>query len=107
MMRAVGMSRARVVSLVVIESAFVTMLGLLLGVGLALLAIWLIGDGIDISGFAGSIDEYGIETVLRPSLRSRDLVTPIVIGAITAVISSLWPALRAGRAKPADALRHV
>jgi ABC-type lipoprotein release transport system permease subunit len=107
MMRAVGMSRARVVSLVVIESTFVTMLGLLLGVGLALAAIWLIGDGIDISSFAGSIDEYGIETVLRPSMRSRDLATPIVIGAITAVISSLWPALRAGRAKPADALRHV
>ncbi len=106
MMRAIGMSRARVVSMVVIESAFVTLLGLLLGVALALFGIWMIGDGIDISRWAGEIDAYGIEAVLKPALRRRDLVTPIVVGSITAVVSSLWPAIRAGRAKPADALRQ-
>lgn len=107
MMRAIGMSRARVVGLVVLESSFVTAIGLLLGVVLALIGIWSIGDGIDISDWAGSLDEYGIESVLKPVLRSRDLIAPVAIGAITAVISSLWPALRAGRAKPADALRQI
>ena len=107
MMRAVGMSRARVVGMVVLESSFVTLLGLLLGVVLAVIGIWLIGDGIDISTWAGELDEYGLETVLRPALRRRDLIAPIAIGAITAVVSSLWPAVRAGRAKPADALRQA
>jgi putative ABC transport system permease protein len=106
MMRAIGMSRARVVGMVVLESAFVTLLGLSLGVALALLGIWMIGDGIDISRWAADIDAYGVETVLKPALRRRDLVTPIVVGAVTAVFSSLWPAIRAGRAKPADALRQ-
>ena len=107
MMRAVGMSRSRVVGMVVLESAFVTLLGLTLGVLLALLGVWLLGDGIDISRWAGSVDEYGIETLLKPALRLRDLVTPICVGAVTAVVSSLWPAIRAGRAKPADALRQA
>ncbi|MCP4039420.1 MAG: ABC transporter permease [bacterium] len=107
MMRAVGMSRARVVAMVVLESTFVTALGLLLGVMLALLGIWLLADGVDISAWAGSIDAYGIQSVLTPALRARDLVAPVLIGAITAVLSSFWPALRAARATPADALRQV
>ncbi|MFP6655945.1 MAG: FtsX-like permease family protein [Myxococcota bacterium] len=107
MMRAVGMSRGGVVGMVVIESGFVTLLGLGLGIVLALFGIWLIGDGIDISRWAGAIDAYGIDTLLKPVMRRSDLIAPIAIGAITAILSSLWPALRAGRAKPADALRQA
>jgi ABC-type lipoprotein release transport system permease subunit len=107
MMRAIGMSRARVVGMVVLESSFVTAIGLILGVVLAIFGVWLIGDGIDISAWGGSLDEYGIESILKPAMRRRDLVAPILIGAITAVLSSFWPALRAGLAKPADALRQT
>jgi ABC-type lipoprotein release transport system permease subunit len=67
----------------------------------------LLSDGIDISRWADSVDAYGVESVLKPVLRARDFVAPVMIGAITAVLSSFWPALRAARAKPADALRQV
>jgi ABC-type lipoprotein release transport system permease subunit len=107
MMRAVGMSRVRVVGMVVLESTLVTTIGLGFGVGLGLVGIWLLQDGIDISAWAGSLDDYGIESVLKPSMRRRDLVAPVLIGAITAIVSSFWPALRAGTAKPADALRRI
>ncbi len=107
MMRAVGMSRVRVVGMVVLESTLVTAIGLGFGVGLGLVGVWLLQDGIDISAWAGSLDDYGIESVLKPSMRRRDLVAPVLIGAITAILSSFWPALRAGMAKPADALRRI
>ncbi len=107
MMRAVGMSRIRVVGMVVLESTLVTAIGLGFGVGLGLVGIWLLQDGIDISAWAGSLDDYGIESVLKPSMRRRDLIAPVLIGAITAILSSFWPALRAGMAKPADALRRI
>jgi ABC-type lipoprotein release transport system permease subunit len=107
MMRAVGMGRARVVGMVVLESTFVTALGLAMGVALAICGVWLLSDGIDISRWADSVDAYGMESVLKPVLRARDFVAPVMIGAITAVLSSFWPALRAARAKPADALRQV
>jgi ABC-type lipoprotein release transport system permease subunit len=107
MMRAIGMSRGRVVGMVVFESAFVTMLGLALGVVMALLGIWALADGIDISRWAASIGAYGVETVIKPAFRLHDLSNPLVIGAITALLSSLWPAWRAARASPADALRHI
>jgi ABC-type lipoprotein release transport system permease subunit len=107
MMRAIGMSRVRVVGMVVLESSLVTTLGLFLGVAVGVIGVWSIQDGIDISAWAGSLDDYGIESVLKPDFRRRDLVAPILIGAITAVLSSFWPALRAGLAKPADALRRI
>jgi ABC-type lipoprotein release transport system permease subunit len=107
MMRAVGMSRARVVGMVVLESSLVTMIGLALGVGFGLLGVWLVRDGIDISAWAGSLDDYGIVSVLKPAMRRSDLIAPVLIGGITAVLSSFWPALRAGLAKPADALRRI
>ncbi len=107
MMRAVGMGRGSVVAMVVLESAFVTALGLVVGVVIAILGAYLLRDGIDISRWAGEIDAYGIETVLKPVMRTRDLGTPVLIGGITALLSSLWPALRAARAKPADALRQI
>jgi ABC-type lipoprotein release transport system permease subunit len=107
MMRAVGMSRGKVVRMVVLESAFVTALGLALGVALGAVGVWGLGDGIDLSRWASSIDAYGIQPVLTPALRTRDLVAPVAIGGVTAVISSFWPALRAARAKPADALRQL
>jgi ABC-type antimicrobial peptide transport system permease subunit len=107
MMRAVGMSRASVVAMVVIESSFVTMFGLLLGLIGAGFCVWLMRDGLDISAYAGALDSYGISSVLTPTFRPQDLAPPIIIGAITAVLSSFWPAWRASRAKPADALRQI
>ncbi len=107
MMRAMGMNRARVVGLVVIESSLVTVLGLVLGVVVAVLGVWALGDGIDISRWADRLDAYGIETVIRPVMRGRDLRDPMLIGAVAALLSSFWPAVRAARARPADALRKL
>ena len=64
MMRAMGMGRGRVVAMVVVESCMVTALGLAVGIGLALLGVAAIGEGIDISRFADSLDTYGIGTLL-------------------------------------------
>ncbi len=106
MMRAMGMGRGRVVAMVIVESCFVTALGLAVGIGLALLGVAALGDGIDISRFADSMDAYGMGTLLTPVVRAQDFASPILVGSVTAVLAGLWPAYRASRANPADALRH-
>ena len=106
MMRAMGMGRGRVVAMVIVESCFVTALGLAVGIGLALLGVAALSDGIDISRFADSMDAYGMGTLLKPVVRAQDFASPILVGSVTAVLAGLWPAYRASRANPADALRH-
>ena len=106
MMRAMGMGRGRVVAMIIVESCLVTALGLAVGIGLALLGVAALGDGIDISRFADSMDAYGMGTLLTPVVRAQDFASPILVGSVTAVLAGLWPAYRASRANPANALRH-
>lgn len=107
MLRAMGMTRGRVVALVVIESMLVTTIGLGIGVALALAGTWALGDGIDLSAFAEGLASFGVSTRLAPVLRPRDLVLPLVVSGITAWLASLWPAIRAARYRPAEALRQL
>ncbi len=105
-MRSIGMSGSRVVVLVVLESSFLTLLGLLLGFALALASVWLLRDGIDLSRWGQGLNAFGVGSTIVPTLRVGDFTTPTGVALVTAVVASLWPALRAVRARPADALRH-
>jgi len=105
--RAVGMSGPRVVALVLQESLVLTFVGLLAGFAVTGFALFALRDGIDLSRFAQGLGAMGIGTTVVPVARVGDFTTPSVVALLTAIVASLWPALRAVRAQPADALRHV
>jgi ABC-type lipoprotein release transport system permease subunit len=105
--RAMGMSGPRVVALVVLESLFLTFVGLLAGFAVTGLALYALRGGIDLSRFAQGLGAMGIGTTLVPVARLSDFSTPSVVALVTAVAAGLWPAVRAARAQPADALRGV
>ncbi|MBW2236110.1 MAG: ABC transporter permease, partial [Deltaproteobacteria bacterium] len=62
---------------------------------------------IDLSRWGEGLLSMGVGTTIVPVLRPYDLVVPTVVAALTALLSGLWPAVRATRARPAEALRHV
>jgi ABC-type lipoprotein release transport system permease subunit len=49
----------------------------------------------------------GIGSRIVPVIRTYDLAVPVTVAVITAGVASLWPALRAARLRPAQAMRHV
>ncbi|MFP6639531.1 MAG: FtsX-like permease family protein [Myxococcota bacterium] len=106
-MLALGMSRFRLVALVMFEGILVTTLGTLIGLGLAGGLVWTLSGGIDFSWYAAGLNEFGVGSRITPILRPIDFVEPIVIAIFTALIASLWPALRAIRLQPAEATRHT
>lgn len=103
---AVGLSRSRLVLMVVSESICVTLLGLGVGFGLAGLCLLLLSDGIDLSAFSEGLGAFGMGTRIVPALSVQDLTIPTVVALITALLASAWPALRAVRLRPAEAVRH-
>jgi ABC-type lipoprotein release transport system permease subunit len=105
--RAIGMSGRRVVGMVVLESLFLTFVGVALGFALTGASLFALRDGIDLSRFAKGLTSLGVGTTVVPVVRAADFFTPSWVALATAVGSSLWPALRAARARPAEALRHV
>jgi ABC-type lipoprotein release transport system permease subunit len=105
-MRAIGLSRRRLVANIVAEALVVTAVGLVAGFALAVLGTLALGDGIDLSAFADGLGFMGVGSRIQPVLRSQDFTGPTLVAIVTAVVASAWPAWRAARLKPAEAVRQ-
>jgi ABC-type lipoprotein release transport system permease subunit len=104
---AIGMRPRRLLAMILAESVVLTTLGLGLGYGVALASVAALHNGIDLSFWAKGLTAVGAGTRIVPVIRSYDVVIPIAIAMLTAVAASLWPALRAARLRPAEAVRYV
>ena len=106
MLRALGMRPRAVVVQVVIESvlivAFALAGGILVGVGL----VAFFADGIDLSNYAAGAELAGMRSRLVPHLIARDVIMLGALAVALAVFASAYPAWRAVRIKPLDALRR-
>ncbi|MEN8158472.1 MAG: FtsX-like permease family protein [Myxococcota bacterium] len=106
-MMAIGMKPGRMVGTVVAESLCLTLLGVAGGFALGIGGVWLLSDGIDLSRWAEGLNAFGVPARIVPVIPQNDLIAPVVVAVVTALIASLWPAVRAVRARPAEAVRHV
>lgn len=107
MLRAVGMKPSAVVMQVVLESTFIMLAGVAVGifVGWLLCTVWL-GDGIDLSQWAEGIEMAGMRSRLTPKLMGQDVVLVTVLSLLFGVIAALYPAWRAVKIKPLEAIRR-
>ncbi len=106
MLRAIGMRPAQIVVQVLIESTMVMVLGLALGLaaGFGLTAYF--SDGIDLSAFAQGMEMAGMRSTLVPRLMMEDVVSVGVISVVLGLLGSGYPAWRAVRVNPLEALRR-
>jgi ABC-type lipoprotein release transport system permease subunit len=95
------------VAIVLAESVVLVALGVALGFALGFSAIAALRDGIDLSLWSEGLRAFGVPTRLVPVARAGDVWAPLWVAAVTALVASLWPALRAVRTRPAEALRRV
>ncbi|SHK05365.1 ABC-type transport system, involved in lipoprotein release, permease component [Desulfatibacillum alkenivorans DSM 16219] len=107
-MMAIGVKPLRLVKIILMESMFMTGLGLLFGMILgALLTQYFAGAGISMGGAADLMAQYGISGRMYPRLSLITLFSgPILIGVVT-FFTALLPALRIPRLKPANAMKAV
>lgn len=102
--RALGMRKAGVISSVLLESFFLLSFGILLGDILSLLIVTYLSSGIDLSQFAKGTAVIGLSKVVYPSLRFSDAGNINILVLFIGLISSLYPAWRAGSLEPAVGL---
>jgi ABC-type lipoprotein release transport system permease subunit len=108
MLRALGLQSSRLLALVLLESIVMTVAGTLIGLAIGVpIVLWLGEVGIDLASFADGLTEFGIGTTVYTSIELRDVVLPVVVALITAVLAALWPAWKAVRLRPAEAIRHI
>jgi ABC-type lipoprotein release transport system permease subunit len=110
MLMALGMRPAQVVGLIVSEAASLAGASLVLGAALGAPILWYLQvHGLNLGGNRGAISLAGI--VVGPLWHGRQdftAYTQAALGlAVVALVSALYPALRAARFRPTEALRKV
>ena len=104
---AIGMRPGRMAATVVAESICLTLLGVAGGFVIGIGGVELLSDGIDLSRWGEGLQAFGMQTTIVPVIPESDLIAPVAVAVVTALLASLWPAQRAVRTRPADAMRHV
>ena len=107
-LRALGLRAVQLVWLVLMEAVLLTVGGALAGIGLGVASVLALGRvGIDLGDFAGGLGRLGVASVVYPTLDGADLVSPLLLALGTALLAAIWPAWKAARLRPAEAIRHV
>jgi putative ABC transport system permease protein len=102
--RAMGATRFRILGIFLLEGLVLGVIGAVAGAGLGVAAAKLISiKGISIPAMPGfSMGYSGRINVVLPAI-----VRAVSLGALTAVMASVYPALRAARLNIIEAIRHV
>lgn len=107
MLMAIGMNKKRIFGMILFETTYITMIGTLMGMIFGALTIGLFKQtGIDFSSVGGdSLNAFGFDTVVYPSVDASYFILITILSAITAILTAIYPALKALRLNPAEAVR--
>ena len=106
MLRAIGMRPRVVVVQVVMESSIIMTIGVATGLMLAAALFTFVADGIDLTAFDDSLASFGMRPTFVPVFDLRDVVLVVVLSLAISVLASFYPARRAVKIKPLEALRR-
>ncbi len=105
---AVGMYRRRLFSMIILESLFLSFTGGIVGVLIGWgLVQYFKTQGIDLSVVSKGLSAYGIPSMLYPYIRSNVYGELTVMMIATSIIAAMYPAIKAVRLKPVDAIRTI
>ena len=107
-MKSIGTRPSWIFYLIMIEATFLGAVGLLAGcaAGLGFMAL-LSHTGIDFSFYMESMRTWGTGSIIYPAIRPIDILMAGVIVLVTTVLAALYPALKAARIKPLEALHYM
>jgi ABC-type lipoprotein release transport system permease subunit len=108
MLMAVGMSRMRIFSMIILETLLLSLFGGMMGIGLGLLVVWRLSySGIDLSVWGEGLTEMGFNPIVYPVWDANLVVTIGVMVLITGLLAALYPAWKALRLNPSEAIRMI
>ena len=106
MLMAVGMNKIRVFVMIMLETILLAFTGSIIGIMLGyLFTVLLMKTGIDLSAWSEAYERLGYDTVIYPVPDLLIAVKVTIMVFITGLVAAIYPAIKALKLKPAEALR--
>ncbi len=106
MLMAVGMSKVRVFSMIMMETIFLTVIGGIIGITVsALLIAFFQKHGIDLSSASKGLGAYGFDPKIYPFIKRELYINLCVMILCTGILSAVMPARKALKLRPVEAIR--
>ncbi len=106
MLMAIGMSKARIFGVLMLETVLLTFTGGFTGILIGLGATYAtMKKGINLSGYADGFEDMGYSSHVYPVVEFETLVTIAILVLITGIVASIYPARKALKYNPAEAIR--
>ncbi len=108
LMKALGMKPWWILREVLVESFLLLICGLIVGNFLGFISVYaLSGSGIDLSALAAGAEYAGMTRIIYPALAIKDVIIANSTVLLLGLIVSLYPAIKASRFTPVEALAHI
>jgi ABC-type lipoprotein release transport system permease subunit len=106
MLTAIGMNKKKVFSMIMLESVFLSLIGAVVGMILSYIVIRISAHtGIDLTQYAEGFGALGYSAIIYPQISAGFFGVVTVLIIITGIISSVYPALKALKLNPVEAIR--
>jgi ABC-type lipoprotein release transport system permease subunit len=105
--QALGMPPRFILGQVLVESLILLALALVLGNAAAWATVASLEGGIDLSMFAEGLQLVGVSPVIFPTLATGDVLVANAVVVVLGVLASLYPAWRASRYVPVEAITRT
>lgn len=108
LLKALGMKPRWIIQEVLIESFCLLIIGMVIGNAAGFLSVLaLSGAGIDLSALAAGMEYWGMSRVIYPHILGQDVIMANLVVFILGLVVSLYPAVKAARFTPVEALVHT
>lgn len=107
MLMAIGMNKARVFSMILLETVFLSLTGAFIGMGLSIIIVsYFMKNGIDLSKMYGeAFEAIGYDAFIYPQFEWNFYFQITIMVILTGIIASIYPAWKAIKLNPAEAIR--
>lgn len=108
MLMAIGMSKMRIFSMIMLESVILTLTGAAAGMFLAYLTVnYFETEGIDLTAVGGdTLAEWGYDALVYPFVSPEEYISVTILVIATALLAAIYPAIKALRLNPGEVVRE-
>lgn len=107
MLMAVGMNRIRIFKMILLETVFLCITGGVIGIILgSAISFFFKTRGLDLSKLYGDgLAAIGYDSVVYTQISTGIILSVVLLVLVTGIIASIYPAIKAMKLSPAEAIR--